>query len=539
MNSHALVDFPRFGRRWKVIHFICFPALTILHITQSKTWPQESTSANSSTSSSISGPALPQPPSSQSHNLHSVLNLDNPRDSCDDHPPDDPADARIYGVAHMFLTSDSNEVSSTAKPIGKIPPAVQIPKRSSWVTRSPKAQYPNATAIAHSEAKDTPTPISKFPPDSEAYTTDPMEIDDTSSSKSSIISRFPPELLLQIFSHFDPPSRDTTAFLSPTSTTAALCSCTLVSRWWNRVATRVLWRRPRLYDTPKFSKLVQTTEQTSNNLTSIQTYTYTDLIQHLPLSQTLSEPHRHNIKLSPLLTRLLSLPNLQLTTLDLAFCKGVTNFALQRCAHALKSLESLNLAGGGRSEICVIKLASECRNLKRLGLGWNDGVGNFCIREVGRWCRSLEWIDLSGCYNVGDAGVIGLVRGLAGVVSSERLIDGWVLSNAPGLGAAGISFLPPPLPPPPPPPTSSSSPIPPRPLLKHINLSYCQNVTAFSVQELFERCESSLEVVNVFGCGDMTGVMPKDRRGGVVEVKGRKVEVNRREFRAFWEGIRA
>ncbi|KAI8908114.1 hypothetical protein DFJ77DRAFT_164842 [Powellomyces hirtus] len=254
--------------------------------------------------------------------------------------------------------------------------------------------------------------------------------DRTRSSRTTcLVASFPPELLVQIFSHFDPPSRDSsTAFLSPASTIAALRHCASVCRWWNRVATRVLWRRPRVYDAARFEKLVSIAElacqspqshntamtTTTTDPTTRTTFAYPELIQHLSLSQTLSEPHRYAHRLSPLLVRLVSLPTLHLATLDLGFCKGVSNFALQRCAHALRSLTSLNLAGGGRSEICVIKLASECRGLRRLGLGWNSAVTDFCVREVGRWCPLLEWIDLSGCYGVGDTGILWLVKGLVG-----------------------------------------------------------------------------------------------------------------------------
>ncbi|KAJ3177804.1 hypothetical protein HDU87_004326 [Geranomyces variabilis] len=396
-----------------------------------------------------------------------------------------------------------------------------------------------------------------------------------SARNTSVVAHFPPELLVQIFSHFDPPSRDSsTAFLSPSCTIAALRHCASVCRWWNHVATRVLWRRPRVYDAARFEKLVVVAENAASAAaahlaksenTSTTTFAYPDLIQHLSLSQTLSEPHRYAHRLSPLLVRLISLPTLHLATLDLGFCKGVSNFALQRCAHALRSLTSLNLAGGGRSEICVIKLASECRDLKRLGLGWNSAVTDFCVREVGRWCPNLEWIDLSGCYGVGDTGVMWLVKGLVGTSSRgggasnglkrpARLMDvGTIPTNAPSptlssspgtppnrflssSPSAANRFLDLPLPPCRSPtnvrsslptttttmtttPTAASA-CPPLLLasahhqrrrtrmsaLKHINLSYCTHITTLSVRDLVERCGDSLEIVNIVGCGDTTAV---------------------------------
>ncbi|TPX64562.1 hypothetical protein SpCBS45565_g05833 [Spizellomyces sp. 'palustris'] len=530
----------------------------------------QATSPSSSPSSSLGSAPLPAPapiPGSSHHNLHSVLNLDPPHDSREDELQD-PADARVYGVAHMFLSSNTaqqqqQELDSAMPSSLSLPSKnAQISKRSSWVTKSPRAAYPPTLQefdvyqhIAPAVEAGASSPMDKdvqslletdtcvspmdqdgrWMPETDTCSTacSPMDLDEKNdltctresdtctpmivndgdtwihASRQSVVSRFPPELLLQIFSHFDPPSRDSAAFLSPVSTTAALRACALVCHWWNRVATRVLWRRPRVYDASRFEKLVLCVETSQPDTCLKPTYPYAELVQHLSLSQTLSEPHRHATRLSSLLTRLLTLPDLHLTTLDLAFCKGVSNFALQRCAHALRSLVSLNLAGGGRSEICIIKVARECTNLKRLGLGWNEAVGDFCVREVGRWCPRLEWIDLSGCWRVGDVGVVGLVRGLSGSLDARVMESPSVPSNAPPSAFIGL---------PPPPAGSTAGPsagtpiptvllTPHRPTLKHISLSYCTNITDAAIHELVERLGSSLQVVNVIGCGDIGGAV--------------------------------
>ncbi|KAJ3154357.1 hypothetical protein HDU89_008425 [Geranomyces variabilis] len=564
-------------------------------------------------------PPMPPSQSQQQHNLlHSALNLDTPHATRAGDSFDDPADSRIHSCAHMFLTdtlSTNNacpSVSSSpptaafesgnAKPVSALtqhqqhqhnqphPIRIPLPNGSSLEAQGPyPSSMPMDTGLLHSHRTVVdhipdrcsdkghaarrslllaPAVEREFVPMDEDVMMD-IELDPTFtesppartpfSRNTSVVAHFPPELLVQIFSHFDPPSRDTsTAFLSPSCTIAALRHCASVCRWWNHVATRVLWRRPRVYDAARFEKLVVVAENASAALAksdnSGRTFAYPDLIQHLSLSQTLSEPHRYAHRLSPLLVRLISLPTLHLATLDLGFCKGVSNFALQRCAHALRSLTSLNLAGGGRSEICVIKLASECRDLKRLGLGWNSAVTDFCVREVGRWCPNLEWIDLSGCYGVGDTGVIWLVKGLVGTSNRAsnglkrpaRLMDvGTIPTNAPSptlssspgtpnrflssSPSAGNRFLDLPLPPCRS-PTNVRSSLPTTTTastssacsslasshhqrrrtrmsaLKHINLSYCTHITTLSVRDLVERCGDSLEIVNIVGCGDTTAV---------------------------------
>ncbi|KAI8822626.1 uncharacterized protein EV422DRAFT_407696 [Fimicolochytrium jonesii] len=605
-------------------------------------------------------PQTSQPNNHQSQ-LHSALDLESTQDTCDTDMVEDPAEARVFDVAHMFVNSphESSSVSfgsSNTTSVNKgmnssqslqqnalhrqsmfVPGQPQehvwpptSSKRTSWMTRSPdaglycvslpsetalqtEAEVPLASALAaeviandayeteeHHQmdvgdlideltqnamwiedgamlVDDDVEQVLDGPANADASTVSisyrhvkdqgRMDVDGWTASettgheelrrKRSLAGTLPAEVLFQIFSYFDPTSRDSTsAFLSPASTVAALRECAMVCRWWNRLATCVLWRRPLVFDAARFEKLVCVAETAdkahsqleqpkaggSDNLETRVTSTtlYPDLIQHLSLSQTLSEPHRYAHRLSPLLVRLVSLPSLNLTTLDLGFCKGVSNFALQRCAHHLKSLLNLNLAGGGRSEICVIKIATECRKLKRLGLGWNSAVTDFCIREVGRWCTELEWIDLSGCYGVGDAGVVWLVRGLTASISNAGMQPATVKFSgavrravSPSSPSAATTLLPLPPPPsfPPPPflrqhetspssqPTASStthqimctSLTPtfvrhPTTKLRHINLSYCQNITATAVFEIIDKCRASIGVINMVGCGDVAAI---------------------------------
>ncbi|KAJ1560436.1 hypothetical protein HK405_007107 [Cladochytrium tenue] len=253
-------------------------------------------------------------------------------------------------------------------------------------------------------------------------------------SMRSVATLLPLEILLEIFGHFDPHPTDALFLLSQASTTVPLYACALVCRWWNRAAVSLLWRRPWLHDISRVETLVKTAElssasyrstfdaasdapfggQTVSGGMSVQKSTshpYHSLIKHLTLSATLPESHRNSSALSGMLTRLLSLPAFHLTVLDLGFCKGVSNFSLQRCANSLSRLAALNLAGGGRSEICVIKVARECGpRLRRLGLGWNPAIGDFCVKEVVRLCPALEWIDLSGCNKVGDLSCMAIAK---------------------------------------------------------------------------------------------------------------------------------
>jgi hypothetical protein len=253
--------------------------------------------------------------------------------------------------------------------------------------------------------------------------------------KPSRASTLPTEILLQIFGHFEPRLSDHTSLLSHESTLLPLVNCAAVCRRWNEVATPVLWKSPVMMGMSSFEKFVgglmpradseivpsedgtelsKSKDSDKSSLVKLPTSTN---IKHLTLSATFPEAHRYSQKLSTLFSSfILTVPGstYNLKTLDIAFCKSISNFTLQRCAHLLRNLENLNLSGGGRSEICVIKVARECRQLKRLGLGWNSAVGDFCVKEVVRLCEQLEWLDLSGCPRVGDASCFAIAKYLGG-----------------------------------------------------------------------------------------------------------------------------
>lgn len=431
--------------------FLSAMFIDLPHQTPIKKW----TRSNSPPPSILTNASAPPSSPTSSHDLHSALNLDS------GHPvggvkTDDPAGERIPDISHLFVTSDvsSPVPSTTPPPIGlgtshsssmqckhKHPPWLDI--QSTRQEGHGGSTKPDLSSSAASFS--LPLESDVFANSERIHSSDADTL--VPSKKTPASMRIPFELLLQIFSQLTPPPISSSAHFSAGHTVATLHSCASVCKRWNAVATRLLYRKPVIYSTTKFSAFVSTME-------SGKTYNYLSLLSHMSLSPTLPEPSRHNSQLSPYMSRLLTLPNIALTTLDISFCKGISNYTLQKCAGGLRGLQSLNLSGGGRSEICVIRIARECGpTLKRFGLSWNGHLGDFSVREIGRLCTKLEWIDLSGCWRVGDAGVCGLARG------GGRL--------------------------------------------KYVSLSYCTSVTGVGVQEVLERCGETLEVLNVVGCGDV------------------------------------
>ncbi|TPX51383.1 hypothetical protein SeLEV6574_g00322 [Synchytrium endobioticum] len=386
-------------------------------------------------------------------------------------------------------------------------------------------------------------------------------LDDTHSSNghdrgprsSSTAAALPVELLLAVFSFYDPPPTaiEANALLTTSSTTSPLLSCALVCRRWCVPALQTLWCRPRVYDVGRFEKIVKTIE-----LSALY-------INNDPASRVLNAPaapkgQRHISKLSTLLPRILLTTSFHssLALLDLGFCKGISNYSLLKSAHSLTNLQSLNLAGGGRSEIVIIKIANECPLLRRFGLAWNEGVTDFVLKEIGRKLLHLEWLDLSGCWKLSDAGILGFARCQNGnddiVAYLDRLLNCTSAHSSknsrdvysermPSIdefesGSTSSSYLPlsPPMTRPPSPPlsfTSSSSHRSPSrtSTLRHLSLSYCSNVTGLGVLELVNTL-TDMRHLNVVGCADVGPALMKIRQAGDFP----RLFINSPRFPNFW-----
>ncbi|RKP09246.1 hypothetical protein THASP1DRAFT_28952 [Thamnocephalis sphaerospora] len=134
------------------------------------------------------------------------------------------------------------------------------------------------------------------------------------------------------------------------------------------------------------------------------------LVRRLNLAR-MDEQYRCAPGLSRQLTRAAPYLRHSLRALDLGFCKGARNYDLQRLAPLLHNLTYLNLAGGGRTDIVVSKIAKHCPRLLQLSVAWNASVSDFGCAEIARWCPRLRKLDLTSCGGITDAGVIAVVDG--------------------------------------------------------------------------------------------------------------------------------
>ncbi|KAJ9080642.1 SCF ubiquitin ligase complex subunit [Entomophthora muscae] len=289
------------------------------------------------------------------------------------------------------------------------------------------SQEPSLTASLDMErlvsSTGTVNNESAFLPPSEVI---PFTPSPTTTIDKSICALCPPEILVQIFSFLSSP--------------VDLATCSMVSRYWYRVASRLIWSRPLLFSLTSLQKLA--------NLFKSGKVPRHCLVKEFNLTN-LDETHRNNQMLSFHLSRMMSRVGPSLLELDLGFCKGLKNYDLMCFIPYLSNLTSLNLAGGNRSDIVLTKLVKHCPSLVRLSLSWNSHLTDFGFIELARQCPQMQYLDLTNCAQISDNAV-------TAISSYCRK-------------------------------------------LRALSLSYCENVTVESLWNILNRCNVLL-VLNTYGC---------------------------------------
>ncbi|KAJ3349543.1 hypothetical protein HDU91_006374 [Kappamyces sp. JEL0680] len=175
-----------------------------------------------------------------------------------------------------------------------------------------------------------------------------------------------------------------------------------VCRRWHQLLLPKLYEKQRLvWSNHQLERLIRCKSNSKDSVT----------ITRLSLGH-LSEHDRYSTHLGSLAWSLLSNQKFtNLTVLDLSFCKGISNSVLVRMAPFLRGIQTLNLAGGGRSDACLLAILRNCQSsLQSLNLSWNVSITDATLVFIGIYCSSLKSLDLSGCSKITDLGLMSLSR---------------------------------------------------------------------------------------------------------------------------------
>lgn len=200
----------------------------------------------------------------------------------------------------------------------------------------------------------------------------------------------PNEILLYIFEYLPPSS---------------LISVSICSQKFYHLTYPLLLRSPQIDSLKKLMKL-----SSNRNVSSIR-----NLILHLqPLT-------RKSLELSCVFKEICIATHLH--TLDISFCKGISNLDLKKLAPYLSNLVSLNVSGGFRDDKTVLSLLRSCSgSLLHLSVAWNPPLTDASLILIASYCTKLQSLDLSGCL-VSDFGVLGLSRNFKDLVYNHGPVN--------------------------------------------------------------------------------------------------------------------
>ncbi|CAB4439397.1 unnamed protein product [Rhizophagus irregularis] len=239
------------------------------------------------------------------------------------------------------------------------------------------------------------------------------------------LSLLPPEILVNIFSFFSDSVKD-------------LLLCAQVNQTWHHIITSFyIWRTVKFnkFETfSRFHEILQLITKTRRNRAldnwSRFVKAYLNVIKS-PISRTSEEYEEEEEKdlLIGLTNRSLYWIEMRcskLTTLNIGFCVIITPNALQSLVNRCKELTSLTISHCLNTR--AISLIPMIPSLRKLDLGISNPkltdeatniISRHCpnlvylslsfslitrlgLRTIGRGCRKLLFIDLSGCYLIDD-----------------------------------------------------------------------------------------------------------------------------------------
>ena len=84
------------------------------------------------------------------------------------------------------------------------------------------------------------------------------------------------------------------------------------------------------------------------------------------------------------------------------------------CAEGAAELGALVESWRDPAVKAVVLLASQCKQLKSLGLNSCYNINDEAVAAVASWCSQLESLDLGHCRHITDAAAVAAVRSFAG-----------------------------------------------------------------------------------------------------------------------------
>ncbi|KAK2996748.1 hypothetical protein RJ639_024930 [Escallonia herrerae] len=119
-----------------------------------------------------------------------------------------------------------------------------------------------------------------------------------------------------------------------------------------------------------------------------------------------------------------------LASLDVSFCRKLTDKGLSAVAEGCRDLRSLYLTGCKSVTDALIRaLSLNCQNLELLGLEGCTSITDSGLVVLVDGCRRVKHLDINKCINVGDSGVASVSKACSLSLKTLKLMDCYKLGD--------------------------------------------------------------------------------------------------------------
>ncbi|KAI4339322.1 hypothetical protein MLD38_024279 [Melastoma candidum] len=113
-----------------------------------------------------------------------------------------------------------------------------------------------------------------------------------------------------------------------------------------------------------------------------------------------------------------------LQSLDVSYCRKLTDLGLEAVAEGCPDLQRLYLEGCRFvTDKLLLSISHNCRKLKELGLQGCNNVTDQGISDLVDRCHKVEFLDINKCSNIGDLGVSRVAECCSFSLRTLKLLD--------------------------------------------------------------------------------------------------------------------
>lgn len=167
-----------------------------------------------------------------------------------------------------------------------------------------------------------------------------------------------------------------------------------------------------------------------------------------------------------------------LQSLDVTYCRKLTDKGLSAVAKGCRELRILHLAGCRFVTDSILKALSEnCRNLEELGLQGCTSITDNGLINLASGCQRIKFLDINKCSNVSDVGVSSICKACSSSLKTLKLLDCYKIGDETILSLAKFCDN-----------------------LETLNIGGCRDVSNDAIKLLATACRNNLKNLRMDWC---------------------------------------